>query len=179
MPKVPVHALMVRPPAASRHTRRDGRTASVLLAALLVLWAPCVWAQEPVRAADTVEWRRSPDGKARVKVLQQGPHASLGLLRFEAGAHVPPHNHPDSDEMLYLESGTGVMLVDGQELPVRAGDAIRIPAGTEHSFTAGSPGQAVQVYTPPGPEQRFLQWPVATPDPAPSEDRSQDPSPGK
>jgi len=32
---------------------------------------------------------------------------------------------------------------------------IQIPAGVEHAFTANAATRALQLYTPPGPEQRF------------------------
>lgn len=112
----------------------------------------------PVVSQGEVPWRVSPDGKARVKLLQDDPGASMSLLRFEAGARVPLHRHPESAEMLYMLSGEGQLEVSGHSFRVRAGDAIRIPLGEEHAFQALQPGDLVQIYTPPGPELRFLDW---------------------
>jgi mannose-6-phosphate isomerase-like protein (cupin superfamily) len=51
--------------------------------------------------------------------------------------------------------------VAGQQFPIGAGDAFRIPAGAEHSFTVEDKLTAVQIYAPGGPEQRFKSAPEA------------------
>jgi mannose-6-phosphate isomerase-like protein (cupin superfamily) len=93
--------------------------------------------------------------------------ASLGVLELEAGAGVPEHLHEDSVEMLYVEEGTAEMTVEGKVVPVRAGDAVYIPARVRHSarIPEGAPRfRAVQVYVGPGPERRFRQGePVKSP----------------
>lgn len=44
------------------------------------------------------------------------------------------HNHPDSEEILYILSGEGEQMVDdGAPFPVRAGDTIYIPRAIFHS----------------------------------------------
>ncbi len=76
------------------------------------------------------------------------------------GAKIPVHDHPHSDELLLIEEGTGQMTLGDKSLTVSAGQAIRIPMGTKHSFTqtGDKPLRAVQVYAPAGPEQRFKKW---------------------
>lgn len=113
---------------------------------------------QPVVETDETPWLVSADGKVGVKVLQQDKNASMSRLRFAEGAQVPSHRHPDSTELLTILSGSGVMTVDGREYRVKAGSVVCVPQGAEHSFEALSDGEAVQVYSPPGPEERFLKW---------------------
>ena len=113
---------------------------------------------EPVVSESSEKWRVSPDGLVWVTILQVDETSSMGLLRFKVGASVPLHTHESSAEMLYVLSGTGVMEIEGRSYELAQGDAIRIEMGKEHNFLATSDGEVVQVYSPPGPEQRFLQW---------------------
>jgi len=80
---------------------------------------------------------------------------ALDLLEIDAGIKVPPHRHDEETEMLYLLSGSGTLVVDGVELQVGATSTVQIPPNVEHSFSAAEPVQAIQIYVPPGPEQRF------------------------
>jgi quercetin dioxygenase-like cupin family protein len=137
-----------------------------LLTALLCVSAGCVRAPlVPVRhvvsTADAPTFRVS-QGKGTAILLvneETGARAaSLGVLELQAGAGVPEHIHEDSVEMLYVEEGGAEMTIEGQVMPVRAGDAVYIPAGTRHAarIPEGAPRfRAVQVYVGPGPEQRF------------------------
>lgn len=99
-------------------------------------------------------------GKGSARILFDAASAadkalSLGALTIEGGAEVPAHIHDGSTEVLLILEGTGSMTIAGEEMPVAAGDAIQVPSGIEHAFTAESQVKAVQMYTPSGPEQRF------------------------
>ena len=86
------------------------------------------------------------------------PEAGLSLVTLESGAAVPEHRHPKSAEILYVQSGTIDMVIDGQRLTAEAGDAIYIPKNTPHQATnphAHLAVTAVQIYVHAGPEQRF------------------------
>ncbi len=101
-------------------------------------------------------------GKGEARILFDAASAgddaaSLVALTLEASAEVPVHVHDGASEYLFFLEGGGVMMIDGQETPVAAGDAIQIPSGIEHGFraSAGAAVKAVQFYAPAGPEQRF------------------------
>jgi quercetin dioxygenase-like cupin family protein len=87
----------------------------------------------------------------------RGAAVSASILDLRGDAAIPPHVHDGSTELLYLLEGAGTMMVDGVDLPVTATSVVQIPAGIEHAFTATEPARAIQVYAPPGPEQRFRQ----------------------
>ena len=110
-------------------------------------------------------------GKGQAKLFFNATNGSertaLSVLTLDYGAKVPLHNHPESDELIYVLSGVMDMTVGGKPYTVRAGDALRIPAGVEHSATVASkdgPVRAVQVYATPGPEQRFRKGPLVKAD---------------
>jgi quercetin dioxygenase-like cupin family protein len=78
--------------------------------------------------------------------------SSLAASHLHAG-DVPPHVHANETEMLYMESGGGTLVVAGTSLAVTESSVIQIPPGTQHAFTGTL--NALQIYTPAGPEQRF------------------------
>lgn len=131
---------------------------SFYTAVLILLSVTSLAFGQPVRTQDSEPWRVSPDGLVKAKTLQRDDNASMGLLQFSKGARVPLHRHPKSTELLYIRSGTGSMTVDGLLYEIKPGSVISVPQGAEHSFTADSDGEAVQVYAPAGPEQRFQKW---------------------
>jgi quercetin dioxygenase-like cupin family protein len=88
---------------------------------------------------------------------QGASEASMTRLSFQDGAQVPPHVHDASAELLYVLEGRVEMVVAGEAVVAQKGDAIRIPAGVEHSARVVGGLEAVQVYVGPGPEQRFTQ----------------------
>lgn len=113
-------------------------------------------AKPPVaRVVAAASARRYPrTGGATTLLIEQGP-ASLGVLEADAGAVVPPHVHAKETEVLYLLAGGGTMTIAGVAIAVEPTAVIQIPPGVEHSFTATAATRALQLYSPPGPEQRF------------------------
>ena len=66
------------------------------------------------------------------------------------------HNHPDSDEILYILSGRGEQMVDDEQtFSVRAGQAVFIPKGAFHSTvnTSWEPMAILAIYAPAGAEE--------------------------
>jgi len=66
------------------------------------------------------------------------------------------HNHPNSEEVLYVLSGEGEQMLDDEApFPVRSGDMIYVPTGVFHSTlnTGWSPLRLLAIYNPGGPER--------------------------
>ena len=87
--------------------------------------------------------------------------AVTGAERFSAGiVQLAPkegherHNHPDSEEMLYVISGEGIQTIEGEKQRITAGEMVHIPAGVYHSTINATwePLRLLAVYAPPGPE---------------------------
>jgi mannose-6-phosphate isomerase-like protein (cupin superfamily) len=55
-------------------------------------------------------------------------------VMLSPGSSVGEHPHLDDDEVFFIISGTGVMLVDGEEQCVRPGTAILTRAGSRHGL---------------------------------------------
>jgi len=95
-------------------------------------------------------------GGATTILIENAPHAaSADVIEMDAGVKVPSHEHDHETELLYVLSGSGTMTVDGVDMPVGPTTVVQIPPGTTHSFAAADAVTAIQLYTPPGPEQRF------------------------
>lgn len=105
-----------------------------------------------ITAARTKRWPRT--GGAATIFVEKGP-LSATLLELDAGVTVPEHVHAKETEALYVLEGGGTMTIAGVAVPVDANAVIQIPPGVPHAFTATAATRALQLYTPPGPEQRF------------------------
>src|SRR5262249_23593590 len=96
------------------------------------------------------------DGKGSARIYVENDKAAVDYVRFEAGAPIPDHAHDGSDEIIYIYEGKGELTLDGQKLPIGPTTAIYIPPGAKHSLVVSDQQiQAIQFYTPSGPEQRF------------------------
>ncbi len=141
---------------------------------LTALALPLLLGQAPAMSAGQIQALaqspsfRSPDGLALIHLLLEPSEpgsAYLGRGTFLPGAEAPVHLHPESEEIVYVLSGEGTMLLGDREVVVQKDMAIRIPAGVAHSFrvTGEKPLEVVQVYSPAGPEQRFKDWKQVSP----------------
>jgi mannose-6-phosphate isomerase-like protein (cupin superfamily) len=66
-------------------------------------------------------------------------HDSVGLEVgvYSLVAPEPDRQQPHDDDELYIVlEGTGVLEVEGEQVPVREGTAVFVEAGAEHRFTA-------------------------------------------
>jgi quercetin dioxygenase-like cupin family protein len=95
------------------------------------------------------------------------PSVYLGRLAGTMG--VAEHVHESSWEILCAIEAAGTFTLDGAPQRLGPGACVFVPPNTKHSWTpdAGSHLRAVQMYSPPGPEQRFKKL-AAGPAPAPA-----------
>lgn len=86
----------------------------------------------------------------------EGANMSFGEVVLLPGLGHDRHNHPESEEILYVLSGEGMqMLDDGEPFPVKAGDTIYVPTAMFHSTrnTGWEPLRLLAIYNPGGPEK--------------------------
>jgi quercetin dioxygenase-like cupin family protein len=58
---------------------------------------------------------------------------SACVIRVAPGDKVrPAHSHPHSEEVIYVMSGSGRVLVEGEVASVRAGSTVLFPRGAVH-----------------------------------------------
>lgn len=87
---------------------------------------------------------------------------SFGMVVLAPGKGHERHNHPGSEEIIYVMSGEGEQMVDDQPpIQVRAGASIYIPADIYHSTlnTGWEPLRLLIVYSPAGPERLLRDLP--------------------
>jgi oxalate decarboxylase/phosphoglucose isomerase-like protein (cupin superfamily) len=92
----------------------------------------------------------------------EDPAVSLMHVVLLPGQGHERHNHPGSDEILYILSGRGEQMVDdGEPFPVGPGQGVFIPKGAFHSTvnTGWEPMTILAVYAPAGAEEALKALP--------------------
>jgi quercetin dioxygenase-like cupin family protein len=89
--------------------------------------------------------------------LEKDVSPEVYLGRLEGTAVVAEHDHPSSWEVLVAIEGSGTFTLDGVPQHIASPAVVAVPPGRKHSWQpdAGVKLVALQVYDPPGPEQRF------------------------
>src|SRR5689334_18506896 len=59
-------------------------------------------------------------------------HLVAGVVTFPPGSDSIPHAHADHEEILFVVSGTGKLICDGEPVPLEPGSYVFIPPGVEH-----------------------------------------------
>ncbi|HLN62529.1 MAG TPA: cupin domain-containing protein [Symbiobacteriaceae bacterium] len=65
------------------------------------------------------------------RVCFNHPQVLVFVLTFAPGQALPPHRHPGSAVVLQVFAGSGTIAVDGQETPIKQGDAILVNGDEE------------------------------------------------
>lgn len=78
----------------------------------------------------------TPGATYRPKILTGGDGAKnlwgiFGL--FPPRTQVPYHLHSHRESLIIVISGEGTEVVEGKEIPIRAGDILYIPIGEKHT----------------------------------------------
>jgi oxalate decarboxylase/phosphoglucose isomerase-like protein (cupin superfamily) len=109
--------------------------------------------QRPVQSLEwgALKWLVSPDNTSDAGL-------TFGEVVLLPGKGHERHNHPESEEILYVLSGEGdQMLDDGGEnwFPVRPGDTIYVPTAMFHATinTGWQPMRLLAIYNPGGAER--------------------------
>jgi len=82
------------------------------------------------------------------EVVMATDEAQAAEMTVEPGRAV---GGPDSDQWLFVVSGTALTTVDGEDVRLDAGDLLRIEAGERHGIEndGEAPFETVNFYTPP------------------------------
>ena len=106
--------------------------------------------------------RIGPDDSARETLADYGNPSGAHRFRFiRRDGDGRPEQHDEIDDVVYIQSGEGTVLVGGEMLgrrgdvgtaitggsryPVAAGDVLRIPAGTPHAYLVQDGGHITYV----------------------------------
>lgn len=79
--------------------------------------------------------RRLEEANGGYEIVHESPGLEIGV--YVLVAPEPDRQQPHADDEIYIPlSGSGVLEVGGESVPVREGEAIFVEAGAEHRFTA-------------------------------------------
>lgn len=81
------------------------------------------------------------------KVLYTGPHSQLVLMSLIPNEEIGMEVHPDNDQFFRFERGEGKVIIDGNEYTVGDGDAVIVPAGSDHNVINASGSGDLKLYT--------------------------------
>lgn len=125
---------------------------------------PCIATARPaetravVRGKDTKEltWANG-QMSAWLDVDDAKTSPELYLGRLAGTAPVAEHDHPTSWEILAAVEASGTFVLEGKEQRLGPKQIVIVPKGAKHQWRPdpGSKLVAIQMYAPPGPEQRF------------------------
>ena len=79
-------------------------------------------------------------------------HCSMCMIQIAPGQTVrPAHSHPNGEEVIYVITGSGKVMVDGKVEAVTAGCAVLFPQGKVHmlSNTGDEEMKVVCFFAPP------------------------------
>ncbi|GAC1657269.1 MAG: hypothetical protein NVS4B3_23660 [Gemmatimonadaceae bacterium] len=82
------------------------------------------------------------------------PEFFMMMSDIAPGQSIPPHSHPHSDEILFVQDGVGVAVLDGKEAVVRPGATIYMPRNTSVRLrnTGTTPLRLIAIFSQPGYE---------------------------
>jgi mannose-6-phosphate isomerase-like protein (cupin superfamily) len=90
---------------------------------------------------------------AGFRVLGSTERSQGAFMTLAAGEATggPDNRHDTSDQWLFVASGSGSAIVDGERVTLAAGDLLLVAAGESHEIRAGdgAPLVTVSVYAPP------------------------------
>ena len=103
----------------------------------------------------SIKWLVSPESA-------DGAEITFGEVVLLPGKGHDRHNHPESEEILYVLSGEGEQMVDdGEPFAVGPGDTIYVPTAVFHSTrnTGWAPLRLLALYNPAGAEKALAGLP--------------------
>jgi quercetin dioxygenase-like cupin family protein len=82
-----------------------------------------------IRPADHAVYAAGKMGKT---TLFESSRLLVGLNAFEPGQEHKLHAHAGQDKVYHVLEGSGLFLLEGQELPMSPGDLLVAPEGVPH-----------------------------------------------
>jgi mannose-6-phosphate isomerase-like protein (cupin superfamily) len=79
--------------------------------------------------------RRLEAGNGGYEIVHSSPGLEVGV--YVLVAPEPDRQQPHADDEVYVVlQGSGVLNIEGEAIPVGEGQALFVPAGADHQFTA-------------------------------------------
>lgn len=80
-------------------------------------------------------------------VIYTSKNQQLVVMSLLPNEDIGEEVHPSVDQFLRIESGSGKVVMNGEETELEAGSAIIVPAGTKHNIINTSATQPMKLYT--------------------------------
>ena len=116
---------------------------------------------KPVQSFDwgVIKWYVTPDDT-------EGANLTFGEVVLLPGKGHERHNHPESEEILYVLAGEGEQMLDDDgenTFAIAPGDTIYVPTGMFHSTvnTGWQPLRLLALYNPGGSEKALRDCPTS------------------
>lgn len=93
------------------------------------------------------------------QVICTGKYSQLVVMSLLPSEDIGVEVHPSVDQFFRIEEGEAKVILSGEEHLVKAGDAIVVPAGTEHNIintSAEKPLKLYTVYSPPNHKDQII-----------------------
>lgn len=81
------------------------------------------------------------------QVLYTAPHSQLVVMNLRPGEEIGMEVHHNVDQFFRFEKGSGKVILEGEEIIIGDGDAVVIPAGTNHNIINTSDTDDLKLYT--------------------------------
>lgn len=81
------------------------------------------------------------------KVLYTGKYSQLVLMAIEPKEEIGMEVHENHDQFFRFEAGQGKVIIDDNEYMVGDGDAVIVPAGSQHNVINNSETEILKLYT--------------------------------
>jgi mannose-6-phosphate isomerase-like protein (cupin superfamily) len=81
------------------------------------------------------------------RVLFTGSNTQLVLMNISPGNEIGLETHEEHDQFIRIESGAGIVILDGEQHDVSDGIAVVIPAGVGHNVINTSRDAPLLLYT--------------------------------
>jgi len=76
----------------------------------------------------------------------EGRFEGFGLLRIPSNGIFPKHVHPEREEIYYIISGSGILMVEDGEFEVSEGNAVYISGNVQHGLKNASGRDLLVLY---------------------------------
>jgi len=96
------------------------------------------------------DWNKMPSEPMSPLVSRKAIHAevlTVARVQLAQGAVLPPHSHVH-EQVAVVERGAIRFNLDGQEVLVRAGQALAIPSGVPHGVEALEDSEVIDIFSP-------------------------------
>jgi mannose-6-phosphate isomerase-like protein (cupin superfamily) len=81
------------------------------------------------------------------KVLYTGKNSQLVLMSLKPMEEIGAEVHEENDQFFRFEAGHGKVTIDGNVYDVADGDAVVVPAGSNHNVENVSSDEELKMYT--------------------------------